>query len=161
MRLTVGTSNAATLVAHRPRSPLTRGRARGTAGERFIRNPPEQETALQLVTAAAWPRLLRTLRSALGRNRDPLAWHCTRTSAITPALSCPGGLTCGSGCPKDGLHGHAGDNPSNERRGHGRPPRFLAEPPGGYLRCGYGVIEADWVDAAARVVADAVLCRQQ
>ena len=34
---------------------------------------------------------------------------------------------------------------------------FPAEPPGGFLRLSYAMLEPEWVDAAARTVAAAVL----
>lgn len=113
-----------------------------------------QETALQLVTSAAWPRHLRGLRTALRRNRDllaaALAKHLGRDAVVVP----PGGLhfwlRLPDGCPDleaarrlatGGVLAVPGCN------------AFPAEPSGNYLRLSFASIEADWVDEAAAMVA--------
>ncbi|UFN48963.1 PLP-dependent aminotransferase family protein [Roseomonas sp. OT10] len=117
-----------------------------------------QETALQLVTSAAWPRHLRALRAALRRNRDLLA------AAMRARL----GEECLPVLPAGGLHlwvrlpGGRSDLAVAEAMAAqgvlvtaGRYA-FPAEPSGSYLRLSFATVEADWVAEAAEVAAAAV-----
>ncbi len=116
-----------------------------------------QETALQLVTAAAWPRHLRSLQAALRRNRDLLA------AALQRRLG-PGQAPV---VPQGGLHlwlrlqhGRSDADAAAHTAAQGvlvTPGRhaFPAEPPAGFLRLSYAMVEAGWVDEAAAIVAAA------
>ena len=144
--------------------------ARGPAGDRlraarqvddFFVPGLMQETALQLVTAAAWPRHLRALRVALKRNRDLLAGSLRRhlgehARFVLP----PGGLHLWLRLPEGRLDTEAAAMTQAAgvvvTAGH---HAFPAEPPAGFLRLSYAMLEPDWVDAAVRTVADAVLFR--
>lgn len=142
--------------------------ARGPAGDRlraarqvddFFVTGLMQETALQLVTAASWPRHLRSLRSALKRNRNLLC-SALRTHIgdharfVAPA----GGLHLWLRLPEGRLASEAAA--MTQAAGVIVTPghhAFPAEPPGGFLRLSFAMLEPDWVDSAARTVADAVL----
>ena len=142
--------------------------ARGPAGDRlraarqvddFFVTGLMQETALQLVTAASWPRHLRSLRSALKRNRNLLS-SALRTHIgdharfVDPA----GGLHLWLRLPEGRLASEAAA--MTQAAGFIVTPghhAFPAEPPGGFLRLSFAMLEPDWVDSAARTIADAVL----
>ena len=118
-----------------------------------------QETALQLVTAAAWPRHLRSLRAALRRNRDLLAGALQRHLGSDCALAVPeGGLHLWLRLPR----GRSDADAAAQALARGvlvTPGRhaFPAEPPAGYLRLSYAMVEAEWVDEAAAAVAAAAI----
>ena len=142
--------------------------ARGPAADRlraarqvddFFVPGPMQETALQLVTAAAWPRHLRTLRAALKRNRDLLAASLRAHLGEHARFVLPaGGLHLWLRLPE----GRVDTEAAAMAQAAGVVVTaglhaFPAEPPGGFLRLSYAMLEPDWVDAAARTVAEAVL----
>lgn len=141
--------------------------ARGPAGDRlraarqvddFFVTGLMQETALQLVTGAAWPRHLRSLRSSLKRNRDLLAGTLrTHLGGDARFVVPSGGLHLWLRLPEGRLDIEAAA--MAQAAGVVVTPgyhAFPAEPPGGFLRLSYAMLEPDWVDAAARTVADAV-----
>lgn len=113
-----------------------------------------QETALQLVTSAAWPRHLRVLRTALRRNRDLLAAALVKHLGQDAVAVPRGGLHLWLRLPDDcpdleaaqrlaacGVLAVPGCN------------AFPAEPSGNYLRLSFANIEAEWVAEAAAAVA--------
>ena len=116
-----------------------------------------QETALQLVTSTAWPRYLRGLRAALRRNRDLLAGAIVRHLGpdVLPALP-EGGLHLWLRLPEGRSDIEAAEHAAS--RGVLVTPgrhAFPAEPPSGYLRLGFAMVEAEWVGDAVAAVADA------
>ncbi|MGI4811134.1 MAG: PLP-dependent aminotransferase family protein [Janthinobacterium lividum] len=142
--------------------------ARGPAGDRlraarlvddFFVPGLLQETALQLVTAAAWPKHLRSLRAALRRNRDLLA--ATLRAQLGPHsrfIEPLGGLHLWLRLPE----GQSDLEVATAAQTAGvlvTPGfhAFPAEPPGGFLRLSYTMVDASWVDAAARVIADIIV----
>ncbi len=142
--------------------------ARGPAGDRlraarlvddFFVPGLLQETALQLVTAAAWPKHLRSLRAALRRNRDLLA--ATLRAQLGPQarfVEPLGGLHLWLRLPE----GRSDIEVATAAQAAGvlvTPGfhAFPAEPPGGFLRLSFTMVEAGWVEAAARVVSEIIL----
>ena len=117
-----------------------------------------QETALQLVTAAAWPRHLRALRAALRHNRDLLAAALRRRlgAEALPVLPA-GGLHLWLRLPGDrtdlAVAGRAAARGVLVTPGR---HAFPAEAPAPFLRLSFATVEPDWVEAAADVVAEAV-----
>ena len=116
-----------------------------------------QETALQLVTSAAWPRHLRGLRTALRRNRDllaaALARHVGRDAFTVP----PGGphlwLRLPDGCRDLEVARRLGTGGVLAMPGCNS---FPAERSGSDLRLGCAALGAEWVDDAAAAVAGAL-----
>jgi len=108
-----------------------------------------QETALQLITAPAWPRHLRALRTALRERRDWLAaalrTHLGAESLLhTPAgglhlwLRLPQGasdLAIEQAAAREGILVSAGRH------------WFPAEPPAAHLRLSFAAAEPEWIDA--------------
>ena len=115
-----------------------------------------QEVALQLVTAASWPRHLAVLRASLRRRRDALAASLRRH--------------LGPGClphvPAGGLHlwvrlPEGVDDFEIEQQAatrgilvsagrHWHP----AEPPAPFLRLSFGAADPDWIDACVAELAN-------
>lgn len=117
-----------------------------------------QETALQLVTAASWPRHGREMRASLRRCRDLLADALRRRLGAGCLPSLPGG----------GLHlwvrlpEGANDQEVAERAaqagvlvGAGRH-WFPAEPPGAHLRLSFATVRPEWVEEAVGALAAAL-----
>ena len=143
--------------------------ARGPAAERlrtarlvddFFVPGLMQEMALQLVTAAAWPRHLRQLRLALRRNRDLLSEALARHlgSAVPPPILPAGGLHLWLRLPEgrsdaDAVAAAAANGVLVTPGRHA----FPAEPPGGFLRLSFATLEPDWVEDAAQVIAAAAV----
>ncbi len=142
--------------------------ARGPAGDRlrtarlvddFFVPGLLQETALQLVTSAAWPKHLRSLRAALRRNRDLLAAALrTQLGPHARFVDPPGGLHLWLRLPE----GRSDIEVAMAAQAAGvlvTPGfhAFPAEPPGGFLRLSFTMVEAAWVEAAAQVVAGIIL----
>ena len=142
--------------------------ARGPAGDRlraarlvddFFVPGLLQETALQLVTSAAWPKHLRSLRAALRRNRDLLA--ATLRDHLGPQarfVDPAGGLHLWLRLPE----GRSDIEVATAAQAAGvlvTPGfhAFPAEPPGDFLRLSYTMVEPGWVDAAIRIVAGIIL----
>ena len=119
---------------------------------------PLQETALQLVTAAAWPRHLRALRVALRRNRDLLAGALLVDPAAVLDFVLPsGGLHLWVRLPE----GKRDEEVAARAAAQGviviaGRHSFPAEPPAPYLRLSYATVEPNWVEAAGRTVVDAI-----
>ena len=119
---------------------------------------PLQETALQLVTAAAWPRHLRALRVALRRNRDLLAGALLADPAVALDFALPsGGLHLWVRLPE----GKRDEEVAARAAAQGiiviaGRHSFPAEPPAPYLRLSYATVEPNWVEAAGRTVVDAI-----
>ena len=117
-----------------------------------------QETALQLVTAPAWPRHLRDLRTALQQRRDLLARAVQARLGPESLPDVPaGGLNLWVRLP----HG-VSDQEVTEAAARqdvlvsaGRQ-WFPAEPPASYLRLSFTAVQPDWVDAAMSVLATIV-----
>lgn len=107
-----------------------------------------QETALQLVTAASWPRHLRTLRAALRDRRDALAVALRRHlgPGCLPHLPA-GGLHLWVALP-DGVSDHAVESRAAARgilvsAGHHWHP---AEPAAPFLRLSFAGAQPEWID---------------
>ncbi len=117
-----------------------------------------QETALQLVTAPAWPRHLRAVRAALRQRRDALA---QAVRAHLGAGSLPhvpsGGLHLWVGL-REGVSDLEVARAAARQDvlvGAGRH-WFPAEPPGAYLRLSFATARPEWTDAATAVLASVV-----
>jgi len=115
-----------------------------------------QETALQLVTAPAWPRHLRAMRAALRRNRDLLAGALRRHlgPAALPILPAGGlhlWLRLPEGCDEAAALARMAARGVLTTAGR---HAFPAEPPAAFLRLSYAMVEPDWVEEAAAVVAE-------
>ncbi|KAA5610631.1 aminotransferase-like domain-containing protein [Rhodovastum atsumiense] len=117
-----------------------------------------QETALQLVTAPAWPRHLRALRTSLRERRDLLA-QAVRSRLGTESLPNvpPGGLHLWVQLPR-GVSDLEVVRAAARRDVLVSAGRhwFPAEPPGTYLRLSFAAVEADWVGEAVQVLAEAI-----
>jgi DNA-binding transcriptional MocR family regulator len=117
-----------------------------------------QETALQLVTAASWPRHLRALRAALRERRD----------ATVAALRSAFGPACLPHVPGGGLHvwlrlPEGASDVDVERRAAGVGVLvsagrhwFPAEPPAPFLRLSFAAAEVGWIGDCVAQLAGAV-----
>jgi DNA-binding transcriptional MocR family regulator len=117
-----------------------------------------QETALQLVTATAWPRHLRGLRAALRERRDLLVQAVrSRLGAESLPLVPAGGINLWVRLPEgisdqDVVQAAARRNVLVSAGRH----CFPAEPPATYLRLSFATVQNEWVDEAVQVLAEAV-----
>ena len=107
-----------------------------------------QETALQLVTAASWPRHLRTLRAALRARRDALAaaLHRHLGPGCLPHLPA-GGLHLWVALP-DGVSDREVESRAAAHgilvsAGHHWHP---AEPAAPFLRLSFAGVQPEWID---------------
>ncbi len=138
--------------------------ARGPAFERlhnarladdFFTPGPLQETALQLVTSASWPRHLKTLRGALRERRDALAAAVAKhfgPEALPNAL--PGGLhlwvRLPAGVADEALAARAAAQNILISAG---THWFPAEPPAPYIRLGFAHAEPQQAEPAVAALA--------
>ncbi|MDG4764606.1 PLP-dependent aminotransferase family protein [Solwaraspora sp. WMMD406] len=140
--------------------------ARGPAGARlraarllddfFVAGPLQQAT-LELVTAPAWPRHLRTLRTALRARRDALLTALRRHLPELVSTTVPrGGLhlwvTLPDGTDDVALTAAAAAEGVVVFPGR---PWYAAEPPAPHLRLTYAAAPADQMDEAVRRLATA------
>jgi DNA-binding transcriptional MocR family regulator len=121
-----------------------------------------QETALQLVTAANWPRHLRALRAALRERRD----------SMVAALRCAFGPACLAQVPGGGLHvwlrlPEGVSDVDVERRAAAKGVLvsagrhwFPAEPPTPFLRLSFAAVRPEWLGDCVAQLAEAVEVRK-
>lgn len=141
--------------------------ARGPAGARlraarllddlFVAGPLQQAT-VELVTAPAWPRHLRTLRTALQARRDALLAALRRhLPELVPATVPGGGLhlwvTLPDGTDDVALAAAAAAEGVVVFPGR---PWYAAEPPAPHLRLTYAAAPPDQMDEAVRRFAIAI-----
>jgi len=141
--------------------------ARGPAGARlrsvrllddFFVTGPLQQAALEFVTAPAWPRHRRTLRTALRTRRDALLAALRRhLPALTPPSIPRGGLHLWVRLPDgtDDMALTAAAAAEGVVVFPGRP-WYAAEPPAPHLRLTYAVTPPDRMDEAVRRLARAL-----
>jgi len=117
-----------------------------------------QETALQLVTAASWPRHLRALRTALRARRDALATalHRHLGPGCLPHLPA-GGLHLWVALPA-GVSDHEVEQAAAARgtlvsAGH---HWHLAEPAAPFLRLSFAGVQPEWIDGCIAELAGIV-----
>ncbi len=116
-----------------------------------------QETALQLVTAASWPRHGRETRAALRGRRDLLAAALRRHLGVGCLASVPrGGLHLWVRLPEGASDADAAARAAGEgvMVSAGRHA-FPAEAPGAFLRLSFATVQPEWADEAAGVLARA------
>jgi len=117
-----------------------------------------QETALQLVTAASWPRHLRALRAALRGRRDALAAALHRHLGLGCLPHLPvGGLHLWVSLP-DGVSDREVEQQAAVRgilvsAGHHWHP---AEPAASYLRLSFAGAHPEWIDGCIAELAGIV-----
>jgi DNA-binding transcriptional MocR family regulator len=114
-----------------------------------------QETALQLVTAATWPKHLKTLRAALRERRAALAAAVIKhLGADALPQDLPGGLHLWVRLP-DGVSDQELCRRAAEQNilVSGGAHWFPAEPPAPYLRLSFAAIEPEQAEGAVAVLA--------
>ncbi|MEU4240788.1 PLP-dependent aminotransferase family protein [Actinoplanes sp. NPDC026619] len=142
--------------------------ARGPAGARlraarllddfFVAGPLQQAT-LEFVTAPAWPRHLRHLRTALRARREALLTALSRhLPSLVPAAVPRGGLHLWARLP-DGADDVATANAAATAGVIVFPgrPWFPAEPPAPHLRLTYAAAPPDQMDEAIRRLSHALV----
>ena len=141
--------------------------ARGAAGARlraarivddFFVSGPLQQAALEVVSAPAWRRHRRALRTALRERRDALLAALQRhLPALAPARSPRGGLHLWVALPDgtDDVAVAAAAAAEGVVVFPGRP-WFPAEPPAPYLRLTYAAAPPDALDEGVRRLARAL-----
>ena len=141
--------------------------ARGPAGARlraarllddFFVAGPLQQAALEFLTAPAWARHRRALRSALRERRSALLTALRRhLPSLVPAVVPRGGLHLWAPLPPgaDDVEVTAAAAAEGVVVFPGRP-WFAAEPPGAYLRLTYAAAPPEQMDEAVRRLARAL-----
>ena len=139
--------------------------ARGPAGRRlragrllddFFVAGPLQQAAVELVTAPAWARHLRTVRTALRGRRDALRTALHRHLPAVAELPSRGGLHLWVRLDGDTDDvALAADAAAEGVIVFPGRPWFAAEPPGAFLRLTYAASPPDQMDEAVRRLARA------
>ena len=141
--------------------------ARGPAAERlaavrllddFGVARPLQETAVELLSSAAWPRHLARLRAVLRRRRDHLVQELRKQlPQLQPVIPPNGGLHLWQRLPEgmDDVDLVARARSEGLLIGAGRP-YFVSEPPGSFVRLTYAQSAEDKLTAGVTVFADLI-----